>query len=204
MELLTRPCGCAHAGGAARRATHAAVQRAAAPTPAPKLRALASQRAVAAHAPCRAARQPALHAQRRRSVRVAAGADAQARALHSFRMCCLCACTHASTRCCPQSTAGLSAEEAFCVANFYPWVKDAEGARKCLAFLREKEQARRVRGDGTRSFAATASARAAPRCHDRARLQALRCTVRTGRGADAASARELHAGCCFRRRQRRN
>jgi hypothetical protein len=36
--------------------------------------------------------------------------------------------------------AALSPEEAFCLAEFGPWVKDADGARRCLAFLRDREK----------------------------------------------------------------
>ena len=34
----------------------------------------------------------------------------------------------------------MSPEERFCLAQFGPWVKDAEGARRCLAFLRDREK----------------------------------------------------------------
>ena len=44
----------------------------------------------------------------------------------------------------PPQGAPLSAEERFCLAEFGPWVKDADGARRCLAFLRDREKARTV------------------------------------------------------------
>ena len=40
----------------------------------------------------------------------------------------------------PFDAVNAAEDEAFLVANFSPWVTDQAGAKRCLAFLREKEQ----------------------------------------------------------------
>ena len=72
----------------------------------------------------------------------------------------------------------LSAEERFCLAEFGPWVKDADGARRCLAFLRDREKARFSHPDYEMTRDASNAASYAQRVFDLAKAEAVMASLR--------------------------